>query len=229
VSLDPVDIPKWQLVTQKDLEPIISELGVPLTFAMSAAVNAPDNVGTPNIAEIGSNKTVTLTLALSKDPETLSIDQDIGSLAVTARTATKSSVTGNLTFTGTANNGFRNYTAAASVAFKRKRYWGGTAKADGTSLTRAEILAAEAAGRWEWVDGRSMGQKSFTLSNEYGWVAEPASLGVSPSFIFDGVAVVDAPAPDTFANFENTSGGVADYQVYRTGVRYTGTYGIAKP
>lgn len=131
-------MPSLTVVTERieaveiDLEALKDEAANPLLINALTV--------TQSVFEVGQQGTVNFNFALSKDPETLSMDNGVGALDVTARTASKTGVTANTTFTlkAVGLSGTKSVTRSVSVVFWRRVYWGISSQA---VLTGAQVAA----------------------------------------------------------------------------------------
>ena len=70
----------------------------------------------------------------------------------------------------------------------------------------------------------TLGSRSYTLNDQYWFVAYPSSLGTTSSLKVNGLNFTDLAPVYTINPFTNASGGTGSYYVYRTNNKLTGTY-----
>lgn len=185
----------------------------PLPDRVSALEN-PTNVtgfaAAPAVAEVGSSVTPTLSWAANQNPASQSIDQGVGALVVAARSANAhAAVSASTTWTLTYSNGYTTKTATASTVFQLKRYHGVTAKAPGTALTNAEVLALAN----EFAAARAFTGTFDCTGGQYPVICYPATFGDPASITVGGFNSTDFTV-DTL-NVTNASGHVDSYHVLR--------------
>jgi hypothetical protein len=168
---------------------------------------------TPNIAEMGSAvASVVLNWALSRS----GTSQKINGTAIDPNLRT---ITSNVPIGADSNyvlhidDAGRSVEAAASVLFKRKRYWGVSANAN---LTDADIRAMSS----EFADNRQKTVVFNASGGNYPIFAYPAAFG-TPTLKVQGSAFSDfAVTPRSFTNASNYA---SDYNVVRFNGLQTGS------
>jgi|GEM_PF-5252725 len=181
----------------------VAALENPLTISAFSA--------TPNVAEVGSNPAITLNWTLSQNPVSQSINQGIGAVApVTVRTFGAGNANADKSWILTVSNGFADRTATASVAFRRRRYYGVTTKAAGVALTNAEVLALT--GEFD-TDYLRAGLVFDCTGGRYPVVCWPAAWGVPTSITVGGLAFTAFTIEDQ--DVTNASGSLATYKILR--------------
>lgn len=116
----------------------------------------------------------------------------------------------NKTFTLSCGDGQNTATASKSISFKNKTYWGSAALQD--TYDSAFILGLSN----KQFSTAKKGTYSMTVADgEYGFLTMPKSYGNVDSTWIGGFEVELTKVGDI--SFENASGGIANYSIYRTG------------
>ena len=171
-------------------------------------------VASTTVAETGALVAVTLTATYNQAVVTAVIDQGVGGIS-TATGAHAGIAAGNIaanrTWTLTVSNGFKLTTAQASIAFRLKRYWGVSAKAPGTALTNAEVLALASN---EFATGYAKSGMVFDCTGgRYPVICWPATFGVPTEITVGGFASNDFTIETQ--DVTNASGHVDSYKILR--------------
>jgi hypothetical protein len=137
-----------------------------------------------------------------------SLDNSIGSVALPLRGWTNSaSYTANRTYTLTVTDGVKTNTAATSVAFYSKAYWGASGQTAST-ITDGQIIAL---GTGAFATTRTM-TETITTASSYIFICYPASFGAA-TFVVNGFP--DAGWTLVTRSFVNASGGAVSYNIYQ--------------
>ncbi len=165
-----------------------------------------------NTIEKGSTVTsITFNFSFNKTPTTASINNSIGTVTGSSKTATVN-LTDTTTYILTASDGTTTVTANTSVQFLNKVYWGTSAN---TSLTSSQVLALS--------NNTLSATKNRTITlngnGQYIYYCYPVSFG-DATFTFNGASVI---LEKTTLNVTNALGNTTLYNVYKTGAIQNGT------
>jgi len=162
-----------------------------------------------NSLEIGQTATSTvLTWVLAGTaPTNQTLDHGIGSVAVGTLTYTDTThYTSSRAYNLTTTDGHTSPTAATSITFYSKEYWGASAQTAST-ISDAQIIALGGS----FATSRQTTQTISTASN-YLFFCYPASFGTA-TFIVNGFP--DYGWTLVTRNFVNASGGTVSYNIYQ--------------
>ncbi len=167
----------------------------------------------PSLAEVGSTQTITVSGTVSRTPDSITIDESVGSQTPgTSYSDTDTGVTANTTYTVTVVSGEIERTASASVSFQRKRYYGVTTKAPGTALTNSEVLALT--GEFDTDYSRSGLVFDCSASGgRYPAICWPAAWGAPSQITVGGLSMTDFTIEE--ATVTNASSSAATYKILR--------------
>lgn len=167
-------------------------------------------------AELGQTvPSLTLTWSYNKEIQSQRISGPIGSLLPNLTSyVLRSPTTSSTVFTLTASDGTTTASAIASLTFYHKRYWGASSS---DSLTDVQVLALSGS---EFSTSRSA-TKTITAADQYLYFAYPASFGEA-TFTVNGMLntawILEARV------LVNAFGYAANYNIYRSQYKLTGTY-----
>jgi hypothetical protein len=148
-----------------------------------------------------------------------SIDNLIGAIQTNLLSFTNTaSYTTSRTYNLTVTDGVATNTAATSVTFYSKIYWGASAQTAST-ITDGQIIALSGSA---YATARAMTQTITTASN-YMFVCYPAAWGAA-TFKVGGFD--DTGWNLTTRNFTNASGGVVSYNIYQHWPANIGDYSV---
>lgn len=172
------------------------------------------NGSSPRIVETGSTiSSVALSWTLAGSaPTSQSIDQSVGSITPGTTTANVTgSFTSNRTWTLTVSandpqGNVRTDTAAVSLTFMQKRYWGVSAS---TSLDSSGILALSS----EFSSSKTKTVTYNATGGRYPYFCYPATLGALTAVTVGGIAFSDYTT--SVVSFTNSSGYTENYNVVR--------------
>jgi len=182
------------------------------------AWNISSFIATPNVIEVGASQTVTLNWIMTNNPDSQSINNGIGSLAVSARSVVTPVLNTTTTYTLSATKSSNPYSANTTINFRKKRYWfvsadpniGNSAFAYGTlPVGFSEEFTAQ----------RMKNNVEFDCNGgRYFYYMYPAEYGVASGtqLIFNSFSVELDPANIRTVNFTNQSGYTSSYIVLRS-------------
>lgn len=162
-----------------------------------------------NSLEIGTTVTSTLlTWTLGGGAITgQSLDNSIGSVSSILRSYTNAaSYTTSRSYNLTVTDGLTTNTAATSVTFYSKEYWGASSQTAST-ITDAQIIALGGS----FATSRGMTQ-TINPTGNYMFVCYPASWGAA-TFTVNGF--LETSWTLVTRNFQNASGGIVSYNIYQ--------------
>ena len=162
------------------------------------------------IYEVGSSvDSLNFVWTLNKDVTTQTLTDC--TITVDDRSATYSTpITSNKTFTLTVGDGENSVSKNLSVSFQNKIYWGNAA-------IPAEFNSDFVLGlQNSKFTTTKKGNYSMNIeADEYGFIAFPSSFGTLASWYIGGFETTVESCGEI--SFTNTSGGVTNYSIYRTG------------
>ena len=162
------------------------------------------------IYEVGSSvDSLNFAWTLNKDVTTQTLTDC--TITVDDRSATYSTpITSNKTFTLTVGDGENSVSKNLSVSFQNKIYWGNAA-------IPAEFNSDFVLGlQNSKFTTTKKGNYSMNIEvDEYGFIAFPSSFGTLASWYIGGFETTVESCGEI--SFTNTSGGVTNYSIYRTG------------
>ena len=146
------------------------------------------------------NKTEIVTQSIAPDVPALSKDARSYNLA-------GQSITGNRTYTLTANDGKVTKTRQTAISIKDSRYWGVSEKATLTAAEILQLMFGELADNWAQ-------ERTFDCSGgKYFYIIGPSAWG-EPRFKAGGLNFT-AMQKTVMANFVNASGATVSIDVWR--------------
>jgi hypothetical protein len=194
-----------------------------LALEVGQALVAPAITWTSNKVEAAAVTNYLLTLptgATSTGIHTFSGYNDTNTYNITTLPGTNTQATSAWSVRVTDWNGAQS-TSSVSASWRYKVYYGTTTQA---SPTDAQVRAGSETDTLA-ISRTGLGSKTVTPSNEYMYVAYPVRFNTTAQFRVNGLPNT-AFTLITISNFENASGGTADYYVYRSDNLLTGTYTI---
>lgn len=192
-------------------------LDIILARLLFQSINIMSFTASPTVAEVGSVvQSVDLAWVISRSGNVQRINGTSITPSLRAYTYTVPiGVTSTFTLRleeGT--NGEYVFEATATVAFKRRRYWGTSAN---PSLSDAEIRALTS----EFADDRVRSVVFNASGGKYPYYAYPASFGLPASIKVQGVSFSDYTIETR--NFVNAFGASASYHIIRFNTIQTGS------
>lgn len=166
-----------------------------------------------SVNEKGDNvSSVVFSYGFNKTPTTSSINNGVGNVTGTSKTATVN-LTTDTTYILTASDSTTTVTASTSVTFMNKIYWGTNAN---TSLNNSAVLAL--------TNNTLSTAKNRTIvlngSGQYVYYCYPASMG-DATFTVNGL--VSTAWTKTTQDVTNAFNNVTSYNIYRTNTLQNGT------
>lgn len=162
------------------------------------------------IYEVGSTvDSLNFAWTLNKDVTTQTLTDC--TITVDDRSATYSTpITSNKTFTLTVGDGENSVSKNLSVSFQNKIYWGNASIP--AEFNSEFILGLQNS---KFTTAKKGNYSMNIVSDEYGFIAFPSSFGTLASWYIGGFETTVESCGEI--SFTNTSGGVTNYSIYRTG------------
>lgn len=162
------------------------------------------------IYEVGSTvDSLNFAWTLNKDVTTQTLTDC--TITIDDRSATYSTpITSNKTFTLTVGDGENSVSKNLSVSFQNKIYWGNAAIP--AEFNSEFILGLQ---NNKFTTAKKGNYSMNIKTDEYGFIAFPSSFGTLVSWYIGGFETTVESCGEI--SFTNTSGGVTNYSIYRTG------------
>ena len=192
-------------------------------YAISTTPSIVSFVNNLNSLEIGQTATSTvLTWVLAgTTPTNQTLDQGIGSVAVGTLTYTDTAhYTSSRTYNLTTTDGHTSPTAATSITFYSKEYWGASSQTAST-ISDAQIIAL---GNSAFATTRVISPTPIiTTASNYIFICYPASFGAA-TFTVNGF--LDGGWTLVTRSFVNSSGGAVSYNIYQHTLPTVGNFSV---